>query len=72
MAEAKQQKQLSKAQQDDAARNRADYIRGLKVELEGYERAGNKDRAEDVKAELARVQKAPAGRSATGGQQQTA
>jgi hypothetical protein len=69
MADTKQ-KQLSKAQQEDAARQREDYVRALKVELEGYERAENKDRIADVKAELARVQKAPAGRSA--GTQQTA
>jgi hypothetical protein len=69
MAEAKQKPQLSKAQQEDAARNRADYIRALKEELSGYERAGNDDRAKDVKDELARVQKAPAGRSASGDSQ---
>jgi hypothetical protein len=70
MAEAKQKPQLSKAQQEDAARQREDYVRALKAELDGYERAGNEARAKDVKAELARVQK-PAGRSA-GGDQQTA
>jgi len=35
------------------------YEDGLAVELEGYERSGNKDRAGQVRAELARVSADP-------------
>jgi hypothetical protein len=33
------------------------YVTALERELEGYERAGNKDRVAEVKKELARVRK---------------
>jgi len=35
------------------------YEDGLRFELEGYERSGNKDRAKQVKAELDRVAAGP-------------
>ena len=51
-----------------AAERRADYLRALNDELEGYERVGRTDRAKDVKAEIARVKKAaPTGRTADAG-----
>lgn len=36
------------------------YEEGLRHELEGYERTGNKDRARQVEAELDRISKPPA------------
>lgn len=52
---------------ENAAENRAEYVRALGEELAGYERAGNADRAKQVKAEIARAKKAPAGRTAPQG-----
>lgn len=46
-----------------AAERRADRERALREELEGYERLGKTERAEQVRAELAGLG-APAGRSA--------
>lgn len=50
---------------DIAAARRADYIRALSEEREGYARQGRTDRVADVDAELARMQGRPAGRSET-------
>lgn len=50
---------------DHAAARRADHERALREELEGYERSGKKDRAEQVRAELARITGAPQGRRAS-------
>lgn len=41
------------------------YLDALEFELAGYERAGKSDRAEQVRAEIARVKGASAERSAT-------
>lgn len=45
------------------AEKRADYVRALEFELEGYERFGKSDRAAQVRAELARVTGKPTERS---------
>lgn len=50
---------------DIAAARRADYIRALREEREGYAKFGNADRVADVDAELARVEGRPVGRSET-------
>lgn len=47
-----------------AAQGRADYVEALKVEREGYVRAGKTDRVKAVDAELARFDAAPKERSA--------
>lgn len=44
--------------------DRADYVRALKQDREGYLRSGNKQRLADVDAELKRFESAPAKRSA--------
>lgn len=46
-----------------AAARRADYVRALREEREGYARMGNKERVAQVDAELARVEGGPVGRS---------
>jgi len=48
----------------DSAAARADYVRALKEEREGYARSGKTDRVAAVDAELARFEAAPAKRSA--------
>lgn len=53
------------AEIDAAAARRADYVRALREEREGYVRVGKADRAAAVDAELARVAGAPQGRSET-------
>ena len=50
-------------EKDDAARRRADYVRALREEREGYVRTGNEERVAQVDAELARVEGGPVGRS---------
>ena len=49
---------------DDAAARRADYVRALTEERDGYARLGRSDRVAEVEAELARVSGAPVKRSA--------
>ena len=44
---------------DDAAAKRADYVRALRAERDGYARIGDKVRAAEVDAELARFDGAP-------------
>lgn len=44
--------------------DRADYVRALKQEREGYVRSGQSERVADVDAELARFEKAPVKRTA--------
>ena len=46
-----------------AAARRADYVRALREEREGYERAGKPSRVAEVDAEIARVEGRPVGRS---------
>ena len=48
-----------------AAARRADYVRALREEREGYARTGNEERVAQVDAELARIEGAPIGRSET-------
>ena len=48
-----------------AAARRADYVRALREEREGYVRAGRADRVAQVDAEIARVEGRPVGRSET-------
>ena len=48
---------------DAAASRRADYIRALREERDGYQRFGKDDRVAEVDAELARVEGGPVGRS---------
>lgn len=48
----------------DAAADRADYVRALKEEREGYVARGMSERAAAVDAELARFGAAPAKRTA--------
>lgn len=50
---------------DEAARLRAGYLRALREERDGYERAGKSDRVAGVDAEIARVEDRPIGRSET-------
>jgi len=51
------------SEQEQAAARRADYVRALREEREGYVRAGKTDRLPDVDAELARIEGRPVGRS---------
>lgn len=51
-------------EQRHAAERRADYVRGLTEERDSYLRVGDKARAKDVDAELARAQDGPTGRTA--------
>lgn len=51
------------SEQDQAAARRADYVRALREEREGYVRAGKTDRVAEVDAELARAEGRPQGRS---------
>lgn len=51
-----------------AAARRADTLRALTEEREGYVRAGKTDRVAQVDAALAALQGAPAGRKAPGRQ----
>lgn len=48
---------------DDAARQRADYLRALREERDGYLRAGLAGRASGVDDEITRVEGRPVGRS---------
>lgn len=48
-----------------AATRRADYVRALREERDGYARTGRTDRAAEVDAEIARVEGRPVGRSET-------
>lgn len=48
-----------------AAARRADYVRALREEREGYVRSGRTDRAAQVDAEIARAEGRPVGRSET-------
>ena len=50
---------------DGAAARRADYVRALREEREGYVRTNRADRVALVDAEIARVEGAPVGRSET-------
>lgn len=50
---------------DDSAERRADYVRALREERDGYARRGMTDRAAAVDAELARMEGRPIGRSET-------
>ena len=49
----------------DAARLRADYVRALREERQGYIQKGLAERVAAVDAELARVEGRPVGRSET-------
>ena len=56
-----------KAAEQHAADRRADHVRALEEEREGYKRRGLDDRVKQVDAEIARAKKsAPAGRGAAG------
>lgn len=46
-----------------AGARRADYLRALREERDGYERTGRPERAAEVDAEIARVEGRPVGRS---------
>mgnify|MGYP000402579185 CR=1 FL=1 len=46
-----------------AAERRADWLRALRVEREGYVLAGKQDRVAAVDAEIARMEGRPVGRS---------
>lgn len=46
-----------------AAARRADYVRALREEREGYARSGRESRVAEVDAEIARVEGRPQGRS---------
>ncbi len=48
-----------------AAAARADYVRALREEREGYVRVGNTGRVAHVDAEIARAEGRPIGRSET-------
>ena len=48
---------------DQASAKRAQYVAGLKSERDGYLRVGDKKRAAEVDAELARFDAAPVKRS---------
>jgi hypothetical protein len=54
---AEQSKEATKAEKENQAARDAAYAAGLERELEGYKRAGNKDRVAQVEAELRRVGK---------------
>ena len=49
---------------DQASAKRAQYVAGLKAERDGYLRVGDKERAAEVDAELARFDAAPKKRTA--------
>jgi len=49
---------------DQASAKRAQYVAGLKSERDGYLRVGDKKRAAEVDAELARFDDAPKKRTA--------
>ena len=49
---------------DQASAKRAQYVAGLKSERDGYLRVGDKERAAEVDAELARFDAAPKKRTA--------
>lgn len=49
---------------DQASAKRAQYVAGLKAERDGYLRVGDKKRAAEVDAELARFDVAPKKRTA--------
>lgn len=49
---------------DQASAKRAQYVAGLKAERDGYLRVGDKERAAEVDAELARFDVAPKKRTA--------
>lgn len=49
---------------DQASAKRAQYVAGLKSERDGYVRVGDKKRAAEVDAELARFDAAPKKRTA--------
>ena len=51
----------------DAAQQRGEYVAALKVEREGYVRAGKSDRVAAVDAELERFEEKPKGRRAVKG-----
>lgn len=59
-----------KAAEIHAAERRADHLRALTEERAGYVTRGLDDRVKQVDAEIARVKKAPAGRSSGNGQSQ--
>lgn len=52
------------AGQELAAAQRADRVRALEEELEGYKRSGKTDRAQAVEAELKAAKGTPRGRQA--------
>jgi hypothetical protein len=58
------EKQKSKAEQEDAARKRSDYIRALREERDALERSGKTARIDAVDEELKRLGEKPARRSA--------
>jgi hypothetical protein len=70
-----QEKTAAKVERENEAARNAAYAEGLNRELEGYKRAGNKDRAAQVEAELRRVghggKKAPETTATSGGPERT-
>lgn len=67
---AEDDKKLSKVEREDAARQRADYARALREELEAVKAQGKKERASAIEAELKRIGEKPTDRQ--GAPRQTA
>lgn len=51
------------SEKDVAAASRAEYVRALREERDGYERLNRPERVAEVDAEIARVEGRPVGRS---------